>query len=147
MYISKEEREDYERRFNGYIMRIIKNEYIRFSKKRCRKSVEISLNDYTESGIERIECIVGENDIEIREFFTPDELELICEDEVFYRAIKPLTRREKLTVFLCVILEQSATDAAKIMNYSSVSSVTRLLEKAISKIQNNLKNNGGNKND
>ena len=45
MHTSKEEREDYERRFNGYIMRIIKNEYIRFCQKETKKNLEISLNE------------------------------------------------------------------------------------------------------
>ena len=75
MYFNKEQREDYERRFNAYIMRIIKNVYIQFRRKERRK--ELSLNDFASDGYEFIEMIAGEDDIKFEESLTPKELELL----------------------------------------------------------------------
>ena len=139
MYISKEEKEDYERRFNGYIMRIIKNEYIRYSKSKAKERRVSSLNEISCDGIECIQNLIGEKDIYIEEVFAPEELELIFEDASIYRAVKSLTRKEKLAIFLCFILEMDKSEVAEILGYSSGQSVYITCERAISKIRNKIK--------
>ena len=57
MYFNKEYIEAYERRFNAYIMRIIKNEYLDYLK--CCKNKEVSLNELNGDGVELIDLIVG----------------------------------------------------------------------------------------
>lgn len=139
MYISKEEREDYERRFNGYIMRIIKNEYIRYSKNKAKERRVSSLNEISCDGIECIQNLIGEKDVYIEEVFAPEEIELIFENASIYRAVKSLTRKEKLAIFLCFILEIDKSEVAEIMGYSSGQSVYKTCERAIVKIRKNLK--------
>lgn len=139
MYISKEEREDYERRFNGYIMRIIKNEYIKYSKNKAKERRVSSLNEISCDGIECIQNLIGEKDVYIEEFFAPEEIELIFENVSIYRAVKSLTRKEKLAIFLCFVLEIDKSEVAEIMGYSSGQSVYKTCERAIVKIRKNLK--------
>lgn len=139
MYISKEEREDYERRFNGYIMRIIKNEYIRYSKNKAKERRVSSLNEISWDGIECIQNLMGEKDVYIEEVFAPEEIELIFEDASVYRAVKSLTRKEKLAIFLCFILEMDKGEVAEILGYSSGQSVYKICERAIVKIRKKLK--------
>ena len=139
MYISKEEREDYERRFNGYIMRIIKNEYIRYSKNKAKERRVSSLNEISCDGIECIQNLIGEKDVYIEEVFAPEEIELIFENASIYRAVKSLTRKEKLAIFLCFILEMDKSEVAEIMGYSSGQSVYKTCERAIVKIRKKLK--------
>ena len=142
---SKRDEKEYERRFNNYIFRVIKNEYVRFKKSERKRIEELTLNEYTNDDIEKIDYLRGDTDINIQTLFTPSELELVCADERIYSAIKPLTYNEKFTVFLCVILDKSYTQVAKILGYKSVSSVTRLLDKALNKIRSNLANERRNK--
>ena len=135
MRLNREFREDYERRFNGYIMRIIKNEYIRWSKKEKERQKVISLNITTDIETELIEELIGDNDISVKESLAPNELELIFEDARVYRAVKSLTYKEKLAIFLCFILELDKNQVAKIMGFSSQQSVYKICERAISKIK------------
>ena len=136
MYFNKEEREDYERRFNAYIMRIIKNVYIQFRRKERRK--ELSLNDFASDGYEFIEMIAGEDDIKFKESLAPKELELLFEDKSIYRAVKSLTYKEKLAIFLCVVLEMNKKDVAKILGFKSDKSVYKVCNKAIVKIRKKI---------
>ncbi len=61
MFISKEEREEYERRFHNFMLKIIRNEYISFSKK--EKTKEVSLNELFLDDIELIDMLGGDSDV------------------------------------------------------------------------------------
>lgn len=156
MYISKEEREDYERRFNGYIMRIIKNQYITYLKH--NKNRELSLNVLNQDGEEFIDLIVEDDDIyscdDFEIFvqsgnfpFKYNELEILFEDACVYNAVKSLTDKEKLAIFLCQVLQMDKQEMAKELGVKYGDSAMRIYRKAIRKVKNNLLRNGGNKND
>lgn len=156
MYISKEEREDYERRFNGYIMRIIKNQYVTYLKH--NKNRELSLNVLNQDGEEFIDLIVDDDDIyscdDFEIFvqsgnlpFKYNELEILFEDVRVYNAVKSLTDKEKLAIFLCQVLQMDKQEMAKELGVKYGDSAMRIYRKAIRKVKNNLLRNGGNKND
>jgi len=112
MCISKEGREDFERRVNGYIMRIIKNQYIRHVK--YNKFREVSLNELNKDGVELIELVAGDDNVYLKDEFDVfaskgnkvlnyNELEMVFEDDCIYNAVKSLTDKEKLAIFLCKV--------------------------------------------
>lgn len=138
MCLNREFKEDYERRFNGYIMKIIKSEYTRWCIKKRNEEKIISLNVTNDNEIELLESLVGNEDVEITDVFAPKELELIFEDARVYRAVKSLTYKEKLAIFLCFILELDKKEIAEIMDYTSEQSVYKICERAISKIKERI---------
>lgn len=97
------------------------------------------MNEISCDGIECIQNLIGEKDVYIEEFFAPEEIELIFENASIYRAVKSLTRKEKLAIFLCFILEMDKSEVAEIMGYSSGQSVYKTCERAIVKIRKKLK--------
>lgn len=159
MYFNKEYIEAYERRFNAYIMRIIKNEYLDYL--RCCKKKEISLNELNGDGVELIDLIVGETDVCYKDDFDDlenlllkgrlsskyNELEMVFKDTCVYNAVKSLTEKEKLAIFLCKVLEIDKKEMAKELGVKCGDSAMRIYRKAIDKVRNNIMNNGGYKND
>ncbi len=98
MFLNEKERKEYERRFHKYMTTIINNKIISYSQK--NKIKEVSLNDLFINGVEFIDLLVGDSDVNYEESFEPEELELIFEDAYVYKAVKSLTNKEKLAIFL-----------------------------------------------
>ena len=142
MKISKEREEEYERMFNGYMMKIIERQYWKFVKRKKREDEIISLNTLTSDGLELIDVLVGENDMVPMEFCDYKELELLVEDKNLYKAIKSLTEKEKLAIFLCFILDFNRQEVAGIMKFKHKESAIRIATRALRKIRNSLKENG-----
>ena len=142
MKISKEREEEYERMFNGYMMKIIERQYWKFVKKKKREEDIISLNTLTSDGLELIDVLIGENDMVPMEFCDYKELELLVEDYNVYKAIKSLTEKEKLAIFLCIILDLNRQKVADIMKFKYKRNAISVTQRAIKKIRKQLKENG-----
>ena len=141
MKISKEIEEEFERMFNGYVMKIIERQYWKFIKRKKREEQIISLNTLVSDGLELIDVLIGENDIPM-EFCDYKELEMLVEDKNVYKAIKSLTETEKLAIFLCFILNFTCQEVADILNFKHFKSVSRTTTRALNKIRKYLKENG-----
>ena len=146
MYFSKEYKENYERKFNSYIIKCINGVYKNYLRDNTKSREECILNELIDEEIELLDLISSNDENEFEEVIAPKNLENYMSDYKLYKAVKPLTLNEKLVVFLCVILDKKTIDVAKIMGYSSTTSVTRLLKKAMKKIRNNLNKMGGKNN-
>ena len=142
MKISKEREEEYERMFNGYMMKIIERQYWKFVKRKKREDEIISLNTLTSDGLELIDVLVGENDMVPMEFCDYKELELLVEYKNLYKAIKSLTEKEKLAIFLCFILDFNRQEVADIMKFPHKENAIRATTIAIKKIRKFLRENG-----
>ena len=79
MKISKEREEEFERMFNGYVMKIIERQYWKFIKRKKREEQIISLNTLVSDGLELIDVLRGESDSPM-EFCDYKELEMLVED-------------------------------------------------------------------
>lgn len=141
MKISKEREEEFERRFNGYVMKIIERQYWKFITKKRREEDIISLNTLVSDGIELIDILIGEDDIPM-EFCDYKELEMLVEDKNVYKAIKSLTETEKLAIFLCIILNLNRQKVADIMKFKYKRNAISVTTRAIKKIRKQLKENG-----
>ena len=141
MKISKEREEEFERRFNGYVMKIIERQYWKFITKKRREEDIISLNTLVSDGIELIDVLIGEDDIPM-EFCDYKELETLVEDKYVYKAIKSLTEKEKLAIFLCIILDLNRQKVADIMKFKYKRNAISVTQRAIKKIRKQLKENG-----
>lgn len=141
MKISKEREEEFERRFNGYVMKIIERQYWKFITKKRREEDIISLNTLVSDGIELIDVLIGEDDIPM-EFCDYKELEMLVEDKNVYKAIKSLTETEKLAIFLCIILNLNRQKVADIMKFKYKRNAISVTRRAIKKIRKQLKENG-----
>lgn len=142
MKFSREREEEYERMFNGYMMKIIERQYWKFVKKKKREEDIISLNTLTSDGLELIDVLIGENDMVPMEFCDYKELETLVEDKYVYKAIKSLTETEKLAIFLCVILNLNRQKVVEVMRFKYKRNVIRVTTRAIKKIRKDLKENG-----
>ena len=142
MKFSKEREEEYERMFNGYMMKIIERQYWKFVKRKKREDEIISLNTLTSDGLELIDVLIGENGMVPMEFCDYKELELLVEDKCVYKAIKSLTEKEKLAIFLCFILDFNRQEVADIMKFNHKESAIRIATRALRKIRKSLKENG-----
>ena len=147
MLYSKEYKEDYERRFNAYMMLLIKGAYKDFISEKQRRRAELSLDEFTNGVFCLLDILQGDSDVGYNEEISASKLEKLPDGSEISRAIEPLTSDEKSAVFFCVVLEQTATEVAPKLGYKSVSSVTRLVEKALDKIRKRLDKAGGNIND
>ena len=140
MLYSEEYKEDYERRFNAYIMLIIKGSFKDFLRSRQKEEFKISLNECLENGIELLEVVVGEIDINYEERTNASKLEVLMSTPKMYQAVKPLTYKEKLAVFLHFVEGKSTSEVARLMGFYDRSAVNKILRKAIRKIKENLEN-------
>lgn len=147
MYLSKEYKEDYERRFNAYMMLQIKGAYKDYIRSLQRRRRECSLDECIEGSMRLLDVLIGDDDVSVNEKVVPSELENTMSRSKYRRAIEPLTLNEKSAVFFCVVLNETATKAAKHMGYKSTSSVTRLVESAMEKIRRNIEIMKGYEND
>lgn len=147
MYLSKEYKEDYERRFNAYIMLQIKGAYKDYLRSLQRRRREYSLDECINGSMRLLDVLIGDEDVPVKEKVAPVTLEDTMTRSKYRRAIEPLTLKEKSAVFFCVVLNETATKAAENMGYKSASSVTRLVESAMEKIRRNIEIMKGYEND
>ncbi len=126
--------DEYERRFNAYMFKIINNTYKRYIVKRRKEIAELTLNEYIGEDIEFVDTIQGDSAPIIEEEFTEDELELIVEDEKLYKILKSLTPNERSVIFLSAISKWSNRKIAKKLKIHE-NSVGRICKKAKKKIR------------
>lgn len=138
MFSKKEYEEDYERRFNGYMMRIINNTYKRYITKRKAEIAELTLNEMVYEELEAIDLLQGDCDIVIPEKYTLEEFDLIIEDERINKVLKLLTSKERSVIFLSVFEELNNREIAKRLNLHEIT-VGRIYKRAKEKLQNKLK--------
>ena len=147
MYLSKEYKEDYERRFNAYMMLQIKGAYKDYIRSLQRRRRECSLDEYMEGSIRLLDVLIGDEDVKIREKVAPATLEDTMTRSKHRRAIKPLTYKEKSAVFFHEVSKETLTNVAKRMGYKNASSVERLIESAKKKAKRNMEIMKENEND
>ena len=134
MYSNIEWQEEYERRFNAYMFKIINNTYKRYIVKRRKEIAELTLNEYVGEDTEFVDTIPGYSTPTIEEIFTENELELIATDEKLYKVLKSLTSNERSVFFLSSISKWSNRRIAKKLNIHE-NSVGRIYKKAKKKIK------------
>ena len=134
MYSNAEWQEEYERRFNSYMLKIINNTYKRYIVKRRKEIAELTLNEYIGEDTEYVDTLQGDSAPVIEERFTEDELELIVEDEKLYNVLKSLTSNERSVIFLSIISKWSYKRIAKKLKIHE-NSVGRIYKKAKKKIR------------
>jgi len=141
MFFSNEEKREYERRFNNYILKLISKTYKNYKKNEYLKDISFfDVQSFEDK-------LIGDNDVIFEENIVPQKLEEIMSDINMYKAIKPLTFNEKVVVFLYFILEKNTQEIAEIMGYKDRSSIKRICNKAINKIRNNFLVMGDEQND
>lgn len=134
MHSNADWQEEYERRFNAYMFKIINNTYKRYIVKRRKEIAELTLNEYINDDTELVETLQGDSDLVVEERFTEDEFELIVEDEKLYKILKSLTSNERSVIFLSVFSKWSNRRIAKKLKIHE-NSVGRIYKKAKKKIR------------
>lgn len=138
MYLSKEYKEDYERRFNAYIMLQIKGAYKDYLRSLQRRRREYSLDECIEGSMRLLDVLIGDEDVPVKEKVAPVTLEDTMTRSKYRRAMKPLTLEEKSAVFFYFVLEETLNKVAKRMGYKNASSITRLIKSAKKKTKRNI---------
>lgn len=136
MYQNEEWQEDYEKRFNAYILKIINNTYKRYITKRRKEIAELTLNEYVGEDTEFVDTLQGDTAPVIEEKFTEDELELIVVDEKLNKILNSLTSNEKSVIFLSEISQWSYKRIARKLKIheNSVGRINRNAKKKIKKL-------------
>ncbi len=134
MYPNAKWQEEYEKRFNAYMFKIINNTYKRYITKRRKEIAELTLNEYVGEDTEFVDTLQGDSAPVIEERFTEDELELIVEDEKLYKILKSLTSNERSVIFLSIISKWNYKRIAKKLKIHE-NSVGRIYKKAKKKIK------------
>ena len=134
-----------ERTFNAYMIKSIKNMYLRFMENsKCQID---SLNEVTSGGDELIYLLVGDNDIALYEEIVPKKIENVFSNKLLHDIVESLTYKEKLAIFLYYLSDESANDMANIIGFKSPKSVKRMCDRTAEKIRNKFYKNGGFDND
>ena len=122
--------------FTVYIKAVIQNSSTDY-KRKLLKSIEheISVADF--SGLPQELLSYDDNSFLLEKDTTYSDIENLFTDEKYYRAMKKLTDKEKLAIFLTVIEEQKAEKVAEIMN-TTKENVWQLKSRAIKKFLKNL---------
>ena len=134
--MKKSYKEECDRRFDAYIMLIIRNTYKRYMSKRRKELLELTLNEVIFDDVERIDTLQGDADLFFEEIFSPKKLELNVENKKLSRKIESLTSKEKLVIFLCVFREYKKSTVAQILGMH-VDSVRRIYREALEKLRDN----------
>ena len=122
--------------FTAYIKTVIQNSATDYKRKLLRTiKNEISVDDFTSLPKALLSCDDGafsqENDISY------GDIEKLFANEKYYRAMKRLSDKEKLVLFLTVIEGQTAEQAAEIMN-TTKDNIWQIKSRAIKKFLNSL---------
>lgn len=134
-----------ERMFNAYVIKTIKNVYLKHIE---NDNIQIvSLNEVTNGGDELIDLLVGDNDIAIYEEIVPKKLEKVFSNKLLHDIVESLTYKEKLAIFLYHISDKTVSEMAEIIGFKSSDSVKRISDRTIEKIRTKFFENGGFNND
>ncbi len=122
--------------FTKYINLVIRNTAINyFKKKRYRQSKETNLNEI-------INVPLSENDdgtiFLSKNEISYSDLEKIFSNHDYFNAMKSLTNKQKLVLYLTAVENYSSVEIAKILNISETT-VRTTLYKAKEKFKKNLK--------
>ena len=122
--------------FTAYIKAVIKNASTDY-KRKLVKSIEreISVSDY--SSIPQELLSYDDSSFLMEKDVTASNIENLFTDEKYYRAMKRLSDKEKLVLFLMVIEEQRAEQVAKMLN-TTKENIWKIKSRAIKKFLNNL---------
>jgi len=134
-----------ERMFNAYVIKTIKNVYLKCMENDNMQTV--SLNEMTNGGDELIDLLVGDTDITLYEEVVPKKLEKIFSNKLLHDIVESLTYKEKLAIFLYHISDKTVSEMAEIIGFKSSDSVKRISDRTIEKIRTKFFENGGFKND
>ena len=134
-----------ERMFNAYVIKTIKNVYLKCMENDNMQTV--SLNEMTNGGDELIDLLVGDTDITLYEEIVPKKLEKIFSNKLLHDIVESLTYKEKLAIFLYHISDKTVSEMAEIIGFKSSDSVKRISDRTIEKIRTKFFENGGFKND
>ena len=122
--------------FTGYIKAVIQNAATDY-KRKLLKSIEheISVADF--SSIPQELLSYDDNSFLLEKDIIYSDIENLFTDEKYYRAMKGLTDKEKLVLFLTVIKEMKADEIAEIINITK-DNVWKIKSRAIKKFLKNL---------
>ena len=134
-----------ERTFNAYMIKSIKNVYLRYLENEKEKIA--SLNEVTDGGDELIDLLVGDTDVTLYEEVVPKKLEKIFSNKLLHDIVESLTYKEKLAIFLYHVSDKTVSEMAEIIGFKSSDSVKRISDRTIEKIRTKFFENGGFKND
>lgn len=134
-----------ERTFNAYMIKSIKNVYLRYLENEKEKIA--SLNEVTDGGDELIDLLVGDTDVTLYEEIVPKKIENVFSNKLLHDIVESLTYKEKLAIFLYYLSDESANDMANIIGFKSPKSVKRMCDRTAEKIRNKFYKNGGFDND
>ena len=134
-----------ERTFNAYMIKSIKNVYLRYLENEKEKIA--SLNEVTDGGDELIDLLVGDTDVTLYEEVVPKKLEKIFSNKLLHDIVESLTYKEKLAIFLYHVSDITVSEMAEIIGFKSVDSVKRMSDRTLEKIRTKFFENGGFNND
>ena len=134
-----------ERTFNAYMIKSIKNVYLRYLENEKEKIA--SLNEVTDGGDELIDLLVGDTDVTLYEEVVPKKLEKIFSNKLLHDIVESLTYKEKLAIFLYNVSDKTVSEMAEIIGFKSVDSVKRMSDRTLEKIRTKFFENGGFNND
>ena len=134
-----------ERTFNAYMIKSIKNVYLRYLENEKEKIA--SLNEVTDGGDELIDLLVGDTDVTLYEEVVPKKLEKIFTNKLLHDIVESLTYKEKLAIFLYNVSDKTVSEMAEIIGFKSVDSVKRMSDRTLEKIRTKFFENGGFNND
>lgn len=138
MSTSNEMKEDYERRFYFYIMKYIKYNYLNYLEKIRKESEHKSLNETTENGTELINLVIGDEDILYEENITPENLENLTYNENIHKAIKALSNREKMVIYLYFVKQLNGREIAELLKLKRKGTIYEILKRALNKIRKKI---------
>ena len=122
--------------FTGFMKAVIQNSSTDY-KRKLLKSLEheISVSDF--SGIPQELLSYDDSSFLLEKDITYSNIEELFTNEKYYRAMKKLSDREKLVLYLTVIEEQKAEQVAKVMN-TTKENIWQIKSRAIKNFLNSL---------
>jgi len=130
--------EEIKNRFTAYIKSVIQNASTDYKRKLLRTiEKEISVSDYTyiSSTKELLSC--DDNSFLLEKDVTHINIENLFTSENHYQAMKKLSDREKLVLYLSVVEEYKSENIAVIMN-TTAENIWQIKSRAIKKFLCNL---------
>jgi len=124
--------------FTAYIKAVIQNSSTDYKRKLLRTiEKEISIADFENVPQELLSC--DDSSFLLEKDVTYANLEMLFTNEKYYNAMKKLTDKEKLILFLTVIEEKKAEEIAQIMNVTK-DNVWQIKSRAIKNFLHHLSN-------
>jgi len=122
--------------FTAYIKAVIQNAATDY-KRKLLKSIEheISVSDF--SSLPKELLSYDDGSFLLEKDITYSNIEKLFANEKYYRAMKMLSDKEKLILYLCIIEEKKTDEVAEIMNITK-NNVWKIKSRAIKNFLNNL---------